>query len=182
MVRQPVTDWPGYIVEWITRTQVQHPIHTTTLDIPGGLFGDANGFGGFITGRASGIFTVYPAMHRHLPHAIKSLSGTISRKTTYRFLGWAEHKGQRVFLTPGMSISASGALCEPPEVELENRLNGYGLVDASWEDSLATFNAAIAVFPPHMVSADRLCTAPTGAAILSSGSHTSGTASRRHDR
>ena len=82
LVRQPVTDWTGRIVEWITRvdddgqeehimrTQVQHPMHTTTLDIPGELFGDANGFGRFIAQRASGIFTVYPAMHRHLPHAI----------------------------------------------------------------------------------------------------------------
>jgi hypothetical protein len=165
LVRKPVTDWTGRIVEWITRvdddgqeehimrTQVQHPMHTTTLDIPGELFGDANSFGRFITGRASGIFTVYPAMHRHLPHAIQSLSGTIPRKTTYRFLGWAEHEGRRTFLTPGMSISAVGVLPEPPEVELENRLSGYGLVDASWEDSLAAFNAAIAVFPPHMASA-----------------------------
>ncbi len=165
LVRQPVTDWTGRIVEWITRvdddgqeehimrTQVQHPMHTTTLDIPGELFGDSNGFGRFITGRASGIFTVYPAMHRHLPHAIQSLSGTVPRKTTYRFLGWAEHEGQRTFLTPGMSISAAGALAEPPEVELENRLSGYGLVDTSWEDSLAAFNAAVAVFPPHMASA-----------------------------
>ena len=165
LIRQPVTDWMGRIVEWITRvdddgqeehimrTQVQHPMHTTTLDIPGELFGDANAFGRFITGRASGIFTVYPAMHRHLPHAIQSLSGTIPRKTTYRFLGWAEHEGQRAFLTPGMSISAAGALPEPPEVELENRLSGYGLVDASWEDSLAAFNAAVAVFPPHIAAA-----------------------------
>ncbi|NUQ05799.1 MAG: DUF927 domain-containing protein [Anaerolineae bacterium] len=165
LVRQPVTDWTGRIIEWITRvdddgqeehvmrTQVQHPMHTTTLDIPGELFGDSNGFGRFITGRASGIFTVYPAMHRHLPHAIQSLSGTIPRKTTYRFLGWAEHEGKRTFLTPGTSISAAGALPEPPEVELENRLSGYGLVDASWEDSLTAFNAAVAVFPPHMASA-----------------------------
>jgi hypothetical protein len=165
LVRQPVTDWTGRIVEWITRvdddgqeehimrTQVQHPMHTTTLDIPGELFGDANGFGRFVTGRASGIFTVYPAMHRHLPHAIQSLSGTIPRKTTYRFLGWAEHEGKRTFLTPGMSISATGALAEPPEVELENRLSGYGLVDVSWTDSLAAFNAAVAVFPPPMAGA-----------------------------
>jgi hypothetical protein len=165
LVRQPVTDWTGRIIEWITRvdddgqeehimrTQVQHPMHTTMLDIPGELFGDANGFGRFITGRASGIFTVYPAMHRHLPHAIKSLSGTIPRKTTYRFFGWAEHEGKRAFLTPGMSVGAAGTLPEPPEVELENRLSGYGLVDASWEDSLAAFNSAIAVFPPHMASA-----------------------------
>jgi hypothetical protein len=165
LVRQPVTDWTGRIVEWITRvdddgqeehimrTQVQHPMHTTTLDIPGELFGDSNGFGRFITGRASGIFTVYPAMHRHLPHAIQSLSGTIPRKTTYRFFGWAEHERKRVFLTPGMSISAAGALSAPPEVELENRLSGYGLVDASWEDSLTAFNAAVAVFPPHMAGA-----------------------------
>jgi len=164
LVRQPVTDWTGRIVEWITRvdddgqeehimrTQVQHPMHTTTLDIPGELFGDSNGFGRFIAQRASGIFTVYPAMHRHLPHAIQSLSGTIPRKTTYRFFGWAEHEGQRALLTPGMSISAAGALAEPPEVELENRLSGYGLVDASWDDSLAAFNAAVAVFPPHMAS------------------------------
>ena len=165
LVRQSVTDWTGRIVEWITRiddngqeehimrTQVQHPMHTAMLDIPGELFGDANGFGRFITGRASGIFTVYPTMHRHLPHAIQSLSGTIRRKTTYRFLGWAEHEGKRAFLTPGMSVSAAGALPEPPEVELENRLSGYGLVDASWEDSLAAFNAAVAVFPPHMAGA-----------------------------
>jgi len=165
LVRHPVTDWTGRIVEWITRvdddgkeehimrTQVQHPMHTTTLDIPSELFGDSNGFGRFITGRASGIFTVYPAMHRHLPHAIKSLSGTIPRKTTYRFFGWAGHDGQRTFLTPGMSISAAGAIPEPPEVELENRLSGYGLVDASWEDSLVAFNAAVAVFPPHMAGA-----------------------------
>jgi len=165
LVRQSVTDWTGRIVEWITRvdddgqeehimrTQVQHPMHTATLDIPGELFGDVNGFGRFITGRASGIFTVYPAMHRHLPHAIQSLSGTIPRKKTYRFLGWAEHEGQRTFLTPGMSITAAGVLSEPPEVELENRLSSYGLVDASWEDSLAAFNAAVAVFPPHMASA-----------------------------
>lgn len=165
LVRQPVTDWTGRIVEWITRvdddgqeehimrTQVQHPMHTTTLDIPGELFGDSNGFGRFITGRASGIFTVYPAMHRHLPHAIQSLSGTIPRKTTYRFLGWGDHEGKRAFLTPGLSLSAAGALTEPPEVELENRLSGYGLVDASWEDSLAAFNSAVAVFPPHMAAA-----------------------------
>jgi hypothetical protein len=165
LVRQPVTDWTGRIVEWITRvdddgqeehimrTQVQHPMHTTTLDIPGELFGDSNGFGRFIAQRASGIFTVYPAMQRHLPHAIQSLSGTIPRKTTYRFFGWAEHEGKRAFLTPGMSISAAGTLPEPPEVELENRLSGYGLVDASWEDSLTAFNSAVAVFPPHMASA-----------------------------
>jgi hypothetical protein len=128
-------------------------MHTTTLDIPGELFGDSNGFGRFITGRASGIFTVYPVMHRHLPHAIQSLSGTIPRKTTYRFLGWADHEGQRTFLTPGISISTAGAIEEPPEVELENRLSGYGLVDTSWEDSLAAFNAVVAVFPPHMASA-----------------------------
>ncbi|MBK9746021.1 MAG: DUF927 domain-containing protein [Chloroflexi bacterium] len=165
LVCQPITDWTGRIVEWITRvdddgqeehimrTQVKHPMHTTTLDIPGELFGDSNGFGRFITGRASGIFTVYPAMHRHLPHAIQRLSGTIPRKTTYGFLGWVEHEGKRAFLTPRMSITAAGTLPEPPEVELENRLNGYGLVDAPWEDSLAAFNAAVAVFPPHMASA-----------------------------
>jgi hypothetical protein len=165
LVRQPVTDWTGRIVEWITRvdddgqeehimrTQVQHPMHTTTLDIPGELFGDSNGFGRFITGRASGIFTVYPAMHRHLPHAIQSLSGTIPRKTTYRFFGWAEHEGMRTLLTPGMSLSAAGALPEPPEVELENRLSGYGLVDALWEDSLSAFKAAVAVFPPQLAGA-----------------------------
>lgn len=165
LVRQPVTDWAGRIVEWVTRvdddgqeehimrTQVRHPMHTTTLDIPSELFGDANGFGRFITGKASGIFTVYPAMHRHLPHAIKSLSGTIPRKTTYRFLGWAEHEGQRAFLTPGMSVNARGTLAEPPEVELENRLSGYGLVDASWEDSLAAFNVAVTVFPTHLAGA-----------------------------
>jgi len=165
LVRHPVTDWTGRIVEWITRvdddgqeehimrTQVQHPMHTTTLDIPSELFGDSNGFGRFITGRASGIFTVFPAMHRHLPHAIKSLSGTIPRKTTYRFLGWTEHEGHRTFLSPGMSVRALGSLMEPPEVELENRLSGYGLVDESWEDSLAAFNTAVAVFPPHMAGA-----------------------------
>ncbi|MBK8034695.1 MAG: hypothetical protein IPK17_35370 [Chloroflexi bacterium] len=27
------------------------------------------------------------------------------------------------------------------------------MVDASWEDSLAAFNSAIAVFPPHMAGA-----------------------------
>jgi len=165
LVRHPVTDWTGRIVEWITRvdddgkeehimrTQVQHPMHTTTLDIPSELFGDSNGFGRFITGRASGIFTVFPAMHRHLPHAIKSLSGTIPRKTTYRFFGWTKHEGQRTFLTPGMSISAAGAIPEPPEVELENRLSGYGLVDASWVDSLTAFKAALDVFPKHMAGA-----------------------------
>lgn len=165
LVRQPVTDWTGRIIEWITRvdddgqeehimrTQVQHPMHTTTLDIPGELFGDSNGFGRFIAQRASGIFPVYPAMHRHLPHAIQSLSGTIPRKTTYRFFGWAEHEGKRTLLTPGVSISAAGALPEPPEVELENRLSGYGLVDASWEDSNKAFNAAVAVFPPNMAGA-----------------------------
>lgn len=58
-----------------------------------------------------------------------------------------------MFLSPGMSVNASGALAEPPEVELETRLRGYGLHDASWENSLDAFTAAVRVFPKHMAGA-----------------------------
>jgi len=162
---QPVTDWRGRITEWVTRvdddgqeehimrTLIEHPMYTTTLDIPGELFGDSNGFGRFITQRAGGVFTVFPAMHRHLPHAIKSLSGTFPRRTTYRFFGWTKHEGTQVFISPGMSVNATGILAEPPEVELESRLRDYGLREASWEDSLAAFTATLEVFPKHMAGA-----------------------------
>lgn len=165
LVRQPLTDWIGRITEWVTRidddgqeehimrTHLQHPMSSNILDIPGELFGDPNGFGRFIAQRGGGVFTVYPAMHRHLPHAIKSLSGTFPRRTTYRFLGWTQHDGQQVFLSPGMSVNKSGALAEPPEVELETRLRGYGLRDASWDDSIAAFSGVVKVFPPHMAGA-----------------------------
>jgi hypothetical protein len=162
VLRQPVTDWSGRITEWVTRvdddgieehimrTHLQHPMHTTTLDIPGELFGDANGLGRFIAQRAGGVFTVYPAMYRHLPHAIKTLSADFPRRTTYRFLGWTQHKGEWCYLSPGLSVNAGGTLAEPPEVELETRLRDYGLRDEPWEDSLAAFSACASVFPSHL--------------------------------
>ncbi len=157
--RQMVAEWSGRVVEWITqvnddgqgehvmRLELRQDSHMTTLDVPSELFGDPNALGRFIALKAGGIYTVCAGMNKHLPSAILKLSGQFPTRQTYRFLGWTQIDNQWVYVSPGMSIGASGKLVDPPDVELESRLRDYGLCESNWNDSLRAFTAAIAVFP-----------------------------------
>jgi hypothetical protein len=164
-VQQPITDWGGRVIEWISRIddegqeehlmrlELRHPMHPITLEVPSELFGDAGALGRFIAQRAGGVYTVYPAMQRHLAKALMALSGVFPRRSIYRFFGWTRQNGQWIYLTPGVSVKADGPLNEAPEIELETRLRDYGLKIASWEHSLSALTAALAVFPPDLAPA-----------------------------
>jgi hypothetical protein len=57
-----------------------------------------------------------------------------------------------VYVSPGVTVGEDGAVEQPPEVALESRLRDYGLKRASWEQWIAAFHAAVAVFPPEHAS------------------------------
>jgi len=163
--RQVVAEWLGRIlesvthvdddgqIEHLTRLQLSKGAKVVTLDVPGELFGDPNGLAKFIAGRAGAMFSPRAGMHKHLAPAILKLSGEAPERRTYRFMGWTKVDDQWALVSPGVSIGATGMLETSPEVELESRLRDYGLASASWDEALAAFQAAVAVFPPNFAPA-----------------------------
>ncbi len=164
VTRHIVADWTGRVLEWRMqvdddgqiernmRLQLTHHSHSTTIDAPDELFGDPNGLARFIAGKAGGVFSPRAGMHKHLAPSILSLSGEVPRRQTYRFIGWTKLDERWAFISPEHSVNADGIMPEPPEVELESRLRGYGLCDGTWQDGLKAFRAAVAVFPKELAS------------------------------
>jgi hypothetical protein len=160
--RQTVAGWVGRVLERTSRMdddgQVEHLTvleltcgeEMLTLHVPSELFGDPNALQRFIAGHAGENFTVRAGMIRHLAPAFLALSGTYPRRKTYRFMGWTEIDGKWVYVSPEMSVSASGQLGEPMEVELETRLRDYRLCGGNWQDSLEAFKATVAALPGHL--------------------------------
>jgi hypothetical protein len=62
----------------------------------------------------------------HLPVAIKSLSGTIPRRTIFTHTGWADVGSQKVYLHTGAAIGARGVV-EGIQVELPAELGQFRL-------------------------------------------------------
>ncbi len=163
--RQVVASWSGRILEWVTgvdddgqtehimRLELAHTGRNLTLDVPSELFGDANALTRFIAGRAGGLYTVRAGMNKHLVPALLSLSGEPPQRTTYRFIGWTKVDGKWVYVSPTTSITANGALAQPPAVELETRLHDYGLTNADGARSLVAFTAALAALPKDLAPA-----------------------------
>jgi hypothetical protein len=159
MTRQVVSDWTGRVLEWLMqvdddgqidrqmRLHLTHSTHSVTIDAPDELFGDPNGLARFIAGRAGGMFSSRAGMQKHLAPAILKLSGEVPRRQSFRFIGWTRIDDHWVFVSPDVSIGATGALINPPEVSLESRLRDYGLKEAAWQQGLTAFRAATAVFP-----------------------------------
>ncbi|MDZ4767849.1 MAG: DUF927 domain-containing protein, partial [Chloroflexota bacterium] len=164
VTRYTVADWTARVLEWMTqvdddgqverqmRLQLTNYTYSTTIDAPDELFGDPNALARFIAGKAGGMFSSRAGMHKHLAPAILKLSGEAPRRQTYRFVGWTRIDDRWAYVSPEVSIRASGTFDMPPEVSLESRLRDYGLREAAWEDGLQAFRAAIAVFPKALAS------------------------------
>jgi hypothetical protein len=164
-VRQTVAEWTGCVTEWITRVnddgegehimrlQLQHQHHTALVDIPAELFGDANGLQRYIAQKAGGIYATSAGMHRHLPSAILKLSGEIPKRQVYRFMGWTQHNTKWCYVSPSVTIQATGVTAEVAEVELESRLHDYGLHETDRSASMSAFEALIAILPPTLAPA-----------------------------
>jgi hypothetical protein len=162
--RLAVADWTGRVLEWMVqvdddgqverqmRLQLTHPTYTTTIDAPDELFGDPNALARYVAGKAGGVFAPRAGMSKHLAPAILRLSGDAPRRRTYRFVGWTQIDDRWVYVSPGVTVGAAGAVEQPPEVALECRLRDYGLKSASWEQGIAAFRAAVGVFPPEHTS------------------------------
>lgn len=164
VIRHVVADWSARVLEWRMqvdddgqiernmRLQLTNHSYSTIIDAPDELFGDPNGLARYIAGKAGGVFSPRAGMHKHLAPAILKLSGEAPRRQTYRFMGWTKLHDQWALVSPEQSVNACGIMPEPPEVELESRLRGYGLCDGSWSDALKAFHAAVAVFPKELAS------------------------------
>ena len=96
------------------RLALRHAHHSTTLDVPSELFGDANALQRFIAQKAGGIYTACAGMQKHLAPAILKLSGDPPRRQIYRFIGWTPIDAAWVYVSSGLSINAQGALPSPP--------------------------------------------------------------------
>ncbi len=163
---QIVATWTAHIVERVSQVnddgQADHVTalklqgqQTMRLQAPSELFGDDAALRRFIAGQAGEEFTVRAGMGKHLVPAILSLSGSYPRRTTYRFMGWADREGRLTYVAPGLSVTAQGPLPESPAVELESRLRDYGLSwphEAQWPDCLNAFQATLAVFPKEIAA------------------------------
>lgn len=122
------------------------------LDVPGDVFVDDVALRRFIGANAGSQYVVRAGMSKHLVPAIVQLSGEFPTHRHYNFMGWMQLDGRWVYVSPQDCITAKGKLAEPPSVELDHRLRDYGLQAASWDDSLAAFDAVTKVLPPHLAS------------------------------
>ncbi len=122
------------------------------LDIPGDVFVDDVALRRFIGANAGSQYVVRAGMSKHLVPAIVQLSGEFPTHRHYNFMGWMQLDNRWVYVSPGDCITAKGKLAEPPSVELDHRLRDYGLQAASWNDSLAAFDAVTKVLPPQLAS------------------------------
>jgi hypothetical protein len=159
VLRNVVAEWIGHAEEWISQIteegQMEHLMRlklmrrdvTTTLDVPSELFGDTNALQRFIAQKSGGVFAANAGMNKHLVSAILKLSGDIPRRQTYRMMGWTKAGEHWVYVSPGRTISAASLDQPTQEVELEHRLQAYGLQSTNSDDSLKAFEAAISVFP-----------------------------------
>ncbi len=162
--RLTIADWTGRVLEWRMqvdddgqvdrqmRLQLVHPTYATIIDAPDELFGDPNALARFIAGKAGGVFSPRAGMQKHLAPAILRLSAAAPRRQTYRFMGWTQIDDHWQYVSPEVTVSASGMVNNPPEVALENRLRDYGLKPAAWETGLNAFRATVAVFPKELAS------------------------------
>lgn len=133
--------------ERMARVEVETNRQSEILEVPSELFGDSNALQRFFAAHAGEVFTTRAGMSKHLTPAILALSGSYPTRETYSFMGWTQFEGRWVYLTPADSITATGKLSEPPEVELSSRLGDYGLRACAWSDSLAAFDTVTKVFP-----------------------------------
>jgi len=157
-----VADWTACVTERISQVnddgQVEHVTslvltkndQTFALQVPSEVFGDDAALRRFIAGRGGETFTVRAGMGKHLAPAILSLSGDYPTRTNYRFMGWTQIDGHWTYVSPGFCVNANGKVDEPPDVELDARLQDYGLQDTTWQDSLSAFEAMIPVFPKQL--------------------------------
>jgi hypothetical protein len=163
--RQRVADWTAQVVERTSRIdddgQVEHLVRlelsreekTQPLVVPSELFGDANALQRHIARQAGERFTARTGMNKHLPTALLSLSGEYPTRTTYRFMGWTQIDERWAYVTPTLTVGASGVHEQAPEVELETRLRDYGLRDTGWTQSLGAFAALREALPADIAPA-----------------------------
>jgi hypothetical protein len=162
LVEKTVAEWSGCVVErisqvnddgqmgHITALELRNEQQTVMLQVPSEMFGDDAALRRFIAGRAGEAFTVRAGMGKHLAPVILSLSGDYPRRTCYSFMGWMKIDDRWTYIAPGVCVNAYGVLDDPPEIELDSRLRGYGLQDVDRQDSLAAFEAMIPVLPKQL--------------------------------
>ena len=159
-----IANWTGKILErlscvnedgeqeHITILEVRDNKDTVRLEVPSETFGDDVALRRLIAKHAGESFAVRAGMTKHLVSAILGLSGDYPIRRAYRFMGWQKIADHWVYLTPNQSISGQGKLADPPLVELQSRLQDYGVQPCAWDDAISAFSAMTRVFPPEHVS------------------------------